>query len=504
MSILIKNGLVLTLNEQDHIHARSDVLIEGDHIIEIGEKIDVQGVDSVIDATNRLVMPGLNVAHAHSFGQLFKGVFDGLPLDVWILDTNAPPLGWMATPRQFYLRTVLGAAELIRYGATTVWDDLILTPDNQDTIFNAYQDIGMRAVVTATMYDKRLPDRTVFLRESLPPELLEPLLSEKLTKPDEWIDLSEQIINKWHGQDGRLNFAVSVAWPQGCSDELMLKAADLAQKYNLPYVTHVLETKMQQVTGEVFYGKTFVRYLYDLGVLNPRTSIVHGIWVTDDDIRILADCQVSVLHNPSSNMILGSGLMPLRKLRDAGVNIAVGVDEGIQTKWNPFEMMRTAALMHKISDPDYQHWPTSGEILSMATKGGARSELLQHEVGALSRGMKADVILLDLDTISFTPLNDVKNQLVYCESGHSVVTSIINGEVVMQDKQILSVDVDQLLEEARLMMPEYWQVHEERNTLEFPNKVRPYVEEIYRRAVHTPTGLNRWIGDEKKWVKPIE
>ena len=209
MSILIKNGMVLTLDEQDHIHARSDVLIEGDRIIEIGEKIDVQGVDHVIDATNRLVMPGLNIAHAHSFGQLFKGVFDGLPLDVWILDTNAPPLGWMATPRQFYLRTVLGAAELIRYGATTVWDDTILTPDNQDTIFNSYRDIGIRAVVTATMYDKRLADRTVFLRESLPPELHEPLLREKLTTPDEWIDLSEGIPSlptpvSVSGQDGGL------------------------------------------------------------------------------------------------------------------------------------------------------------------------------------------------------------------------------------------------------------------------------------------------------------
>jgi 5-methylthioadenosine/S-adenosylhomocysteine deaminase len=501
MSILIKNGLILTLDENDRILSTGDVLIEGDRILEVGEHIEAQGVERVIDATNRLVMPGLNIAHAHSFAQLFKGVFDGLPLDVWILDTNAPPLGWLASPRQFYLRTVLGAAELIRHGATTVWDDLILTPDNQDTIFNAYKDTGIRAVVTATMYDRRLPDRTLFLRDSLPPKLLEPLLKEKLTTPDEWIKVSEQIIKKWHGQDGRLSFAVSVAWPQGSSDELMLKAADLSRQYNLPFVTHVLETKMQQATGQVFYGKTVVRHLYDLGVLNSRTSIVHGIWTTDEDIQILADNQVTVLHNPGSNLILGSGIMPLRKLREAGVNIALGVDEGIQSKWNPFEMMRTAALLHKISDPDYEHWSTSSEILSMATRGGARSELMQSEIGYLAKGMKADVILLDLDTVYFTPLNNIKNQLVYCEPGHSVVTSIINGEVVMLDKKILTVDVDQLLEEARLMMPDYWKVHEDRNTLEFPRKVRPYVEDIYHRISETPTGLNRWIGDEKEWIK---
>lgn len=501
MSILIKNGLILTLDEQDHTYDNADILIEGDRILEIGKHIEAQGVERVIDASNKLVMPGLNVAHAHSFAQLFKGVFDGLPLDVWILDTNAPPLGWMASPRQFYLRTALGAAELIRHGATTIWDDLIITPDNQDTIFNAYRDSGMRAVITATMYDRQLPDRTLFLRESLPPNLLEPLLREKLNTPDEWIDISEQIIQKWHGHDGRLNFSISVAWPQGSSDELMLKAADLSRKYHLPFVTHVLETKMQQVTGEVFYGKTVVRHLYDLGVLNPNTSIVHGIWVTDEDIQILADCQVSVLHNPGSNLILGSGLMPLRKLREAGINIALGVDEGIQSKWNPFEMMRTAALMHKVSDPDYRQWSTSSEILSMATRGGARSELLQNEIGCLVKGMKADVILIDLDTIYFTPLNNIKNQLVYCEPGHSVDTSIINGKVVMLNKKILTMDVDQLMEETRLMMPDYWKVHEDRNTLEFPRKVRPFVESIYHRVAQTPTGLNRWIGDEKEWIK---
>jgi 5-methylthioadenosine/S-adenosylhomocysteine deaminase len=502
MSILIKNGLILTLDEQDTTYTSGDILIEGDRILEVGAHIEAQGVDQVIDASNKLVMPGLNIAHAHSFAQLFKGVFDGLPLDVWILDTNAPPLGWMASPRQFYLRTMLGAADCIRNGATTIWDDLSLTPDHQDMLFNAYRDSGMRAVITATMYDRQFPDRTLFLRDSLPPELLGPLLSEKVFTPDEWMAISEQIIQKWHGQEGRLNFSVSVAWPQGSSDELMLKAFDLSQKYALPFVTHVLETKMQQVTGEVFYGKTMVRRLYDLGVLKPNTSIVHGIWVTDEDIQLLADNQVSVLHNPGSNLILGSGLMPLRKLREAGINIALGVDEGIQSKWNPFEMMRTAALMHKGSDPDYQHWATSSEILTMATRGGARSELLQKEVGCLEKGMKADIILIDLDTVAFTPLNNIKNQLVYCEPGQSVDTSIINGQIVMLNKKFLNIDVDQLMEEARLMMPDYWKVHEDRNTLEFPRKVRPYVESVYRQVAQTPTGMNRWIGDEKEWIKP--
>ncbi len=501
MSILIKNGTILTLNAEDQILTGSDIYIEGDRISKIGPNIDIQA-DQVIDAAHQLVMPGLNVAHAHSFAQLFKGVFDGRPLDVWILDTNAPPLGWAASPRQCYLRTVLGAAELIRYGATTVWDDLFLGPDQLDTFFNAYRDSGMRAVITATMYDKQLPDRSLFLRDSLPENLLEPLLKEKIISPTEWMQFSEEIIQKWHGRDGRLSFAVSAAWPQGNSDELLLRSSDLSNRYDLPFVTHVLETKIQQVTGEVFYGKSIVKHLLDLGVLTPRTSIVHGIWLTDDDIQILADHQVSVLHNPCSNLILGSGLMPLRKLRDAGINIALGLDEGIQTQWNPFEMVRTAALMHKISDPDYSQWTTSSEILSMATRGSARSELLQNEIGTLAEGMKADVILLNLDEDFYSPLNDIKNQLVYCESGQSVTTSIINGEIVMLNGKILTINVDDLLAEAREMMPEYWKNNESRGTLKFPKKVRPYMEATYRQVASTPTGINRWIGDETEWIKP--
>jgi cytosine/adenosine deaminase-related metal-dependent hydrolase len=501
MSILIKNGTILTLDQQDRILNQGDVLIQGDRIAQISEHIENNQAEQVIDASDKLVMPGLNIAHAHSFAQLFKGVFDGRPLDVWILDTNAPPLGWSATPRMLYLRTILGAIELVRSGATIVWDDLSLDWDLQDPFFEAYRDIGMRAIVTATMYDRRLPDRTLYLRDVLPDSLLKPLMQEKLFTAQEWMNLSQAILEKWHGLEGRLYFGASVAWPQGASDDLLIKAKEFADKHNLSYVTHVLETKVQQVTGQVFYGKSIVQRLHDLGVLSPRTAIVHGIWITDDDIRLLAKSQASVLHNPGSNLILGSGLMPYHKLRQAGVNIALGVDEGIQSKWNPFEMMKTAALMHKISSPDFTQWPTSREILSLATRGGARSETLDSEIGSLAPGMKADIILVDLRTRYFTPLHNIYNQLVYCEPGSSVTHSIINGKLVMEDGKILTVDANGLLAELRSIMSDYWQTQEERHTLEFPRKVRPYVEQIYLDAVQMPTGINRWIEDERQWVK---
>jgi cytosine/adenosine deaminase-related metal-dependent hydrolase len=180
------------------------------------------------------------------------------------------------------------------------------------------------------------------------------------------------------------------------------------------------------------------------------------------------------------------------------------VDVGIQSKWNPFEMMRTAALMQKLSHPDYRRWPTSAEILRMATYGGARSELIHEQVGALAAGMKADVILLDLSTPYFTPLNNIKTQLVYSEPGSSVHTSIINGEVVMEDRRVVTVDVEALTKELRALMPAFWKEQEVHQTVSLAHEVRPHMEAAYWRAVRTPTGLNRWLGDERNWERPKE
>ena len=302
------------------------------------------------------------------------------------------------------------------------------------------RDSGMRATITAAMHDKPLHERTLFLKQALPAHLIAPLEAERLKTVDEWAAITEEIYMKWHGFDSRLNFAVSFSWPQGCTDNLMLMAAEFAQEHSIPLITHVLETKAQQVTGQVFFGKTIVKYLNDLGILSPRLSIVHGIWITDDDIHLLAKNQVSVLHNPSSNLILGSGIMPYRKLKQAGVNIALGVDEGYQSKWNPFEMMRMAALIHKISDPDYLVWPRAAEILEDAIQGGARSELVDMEVGVIAPGYKADIILIELNPLRYSQTGDFAKQLVYSETGSSVHTSIINGKVVMKDRKLVTIN----------------------------------------------------------------
>ena len=212
---------------------------------------------------------------------------------------------------------MLGAADMIRNGATTVWDDLVITPDLNKTIFSAYHQSGIRAVVTASMYDRAMPDRNIRVKHQLPTDLLNLLMKEPVYSTDEWLEIAESMLARWHNLDGRLVFSSSIAWPQGASDELILGAFEFAEKHDLAFLTHALETKAQQVLGQVFYKKSIIAHLSELGVLSPRSSIVHGIWVTEDDIRMLGDAHASVIHNPSSNMLLGSGKMPYRELLNA-------------------------------------------------------------------------------------------------------------------------------------------------------------------------------------------
>jgi 5-methylthioadenosine/S-adenosylhomocysteine deaminase len=504
MRTLIKNGYVLTLDDQDRVLETGDVLIEEDRIVRVESDIRCEAkIDRVIEAAGRLVMPGLIVAHAHSNENLYKGAFDNLPLELWMLYAYAPMQNAPLSQRLIYLRTLLGAMEMIKAGVTMVQDDVVsgwVRPpvEGIGTVFEAYRDVGMRATLSSNLTDKAFGDKTPFLAGLLPQDMLDELNSVPVWSPADYVRVCERTIAQWHGCDGRLNFMVAPVGPQWCTDDFLLRAEELSRRHGLPLHIHVLETKTQQVAGSEFYGTSLVRRLHNLGLLSPRTTLVHAIWMTDEDIKMLGDARCSVVHNPASNLKLGSGIMPLRRVLDAGVNVALGAD-GMSSNdsQNPFEAMKLAALLHKVSDPDFRKWPTSDEVLRMATFGGARSALVDSEVGAVAPGMKADIILLDLGAMSFTPLNSVKNQLVYCENGSAVETVIVNGKILVEEGEIRTVDERQVLEELRSHFDEF---RRKFGPNEWTERLRPYLEEVYGRVVAMRTGLNRWAGDESSWV----
>jgi 5-methylthioadenosine/S-adenosylhomocysteine deaminase len=256
---------------------------------------------------------------------------------------------------------------------------------------------------------------------------------------------------------------------------------------------------MQAVTGREFYGSTLVEHLDSLGVLSDRATLAHGVWLTDSDITRLGEVRASVAHNPISNLKLGSGIAPWRALLDAGVNLGLGSD-GLSTNDSArmFDVVKSAALLHKVTQPDYTKWPTADEVLWAATRGGAVSARLGSQVGAIAPGYKADLVVLDLRSVNFTPVNDIAQHLVYVENGESITEVWVDGQVVMRDGRCLLIDEEAVLDEIRELGGEYLQRFAK---VEDINRVfEPYFRDIYRRCCQEPMGINRFSGDERAWV----
>jgi cytosine/adenosine deaminase-related metal-dependent hydrolase len=499
MKTILKNGTVIAGKELEI--KKADVLIEGQDIKEIADNI-IDPDAKIIDVTGKLVMPGLVNAHLHSDENLLKGALDNLPLELWMLYAYPPKEYGPFIDRLIYLRTMLGAIEMLKSGVTLVQDDVseypVPTLHGIDAVMNAYKDIGLRASVTANLSDKAWTGKLPFIKDMLPEEISSQFVPAG--NKFELCDYCEQVIKKWHGAEDRLNYVIAPSAPQRCTDDFMLMLNEISKKYNLPVHTHILETKMQFVTGNEFYATSLIKHLDDIGALSDRMTIIHSVWVSDEDAELMGKAGVSVAHNPASNLKLGSGIMPLRKLLDSGVNVAIGSD-GMSSNdtQNIFEGMKLAALLHRVTNPDYNTWPTSREVFKMATQGGARSTLRHNETGTLEKGKKADIAILNMKTTAFTPLNDVINHLVYCENGSSVETVIVGGKVVVENGKITTINEELLLEELRGHMDKYWADYEK--TKSFSKRIFPYVDEVYNKCVKTNTSVNRWTDYKKSWLK---
>ena len=211
-----------------------------------------------------------------------------------------------------------------------------------------------------------------------------------------------------------------------------------------------LRLRIQSKIGQVLYGKSIVQFMNELGLLKPRTSLVHAVWVSDDDIELLGRSGCSVVHCPTSNLRLGSGIMPYRKLKAAGIPIGLGADGAASSDSQAmFDIMYVAALIHSGNDPEYRYWPLSDDVLRMATANNARCIWRQNELGYLARGMLADLILLDLNHIAFTPLHNIQNQLVFSKPADAVSMVIIDGKIVVENGQMSLVNEQDLLDEVR-------------------------------------------------------
>jgi 5-methylthioadenosine/S-adenosylhomocysteine deaminase len=488
---MLKGGTALLSRGDDVYIDRVDIVISNDQITAIGKDLAPQsfGAENVLSCHNQLVMPGLVNAHLHSHDRFDKGRFDNLPLEIWMSLYNPPYESRLWTPRQIYLRTLLNGIELLRSGTTTVIDDvhhgLSLSFENVEAVFQAYHDIGLRAQVSAAYSNMPFYQSIPYLEDLLPDDLKRNPYGQSAPSPDVILELWSRLAELWKE---RVQFVLSPSGPQRCSNDFLQKTWQLSEKYDLPVITHVLETRVQAFTGYTFYGKSLIEHMQSLQVLTPRSMLIHAVWVSEKDIELIARSGASVVHCPGSNLKLGSGIAPVERLRNAGISVGLGTDNNnANDAANMFETMKLTALIHKVKNPDFEHWIGAKDAFQMATIGGARCGNLNNIIGSIAVGKKADLVLLDLAALPFFPSNNFLNQLVYAEHGESINKVIIDGKIIMDEDRITTIDqqsiMDEIREEAKVI-----QINIEK-TAAAGKRLEPYLKAAYLKCTEQAASI---------------
>ena len=427
-----------------------DIVVEGRLIREIRPHGAAEPDGDVVPAQGLLVTAGLINGHHHSHEGFYKGRKDNLPLELW-MNYVRPLRPLELTPRDVYLRTMIGAIEAVKSGTTTISDDINqsprLRPDHVEQVFQAYTDIGIRANVGITLFDRPFFRAVPFVEEEFPKDLLARLDASKMYSADELLAFVTNLARTKHPRENRVGYIATPSAPQRCTEEFLLKVRRMADDHDLPLMIHVQETRMQVVTGQLWYGSTMIEYLDRIGFMKPKTAFIHGVWLNPREIEILARTGVSIQHNPTSNLKVGSGLAPIRALLDAGVNVSMGTDgcgsiEGTDMQ----NALYLAALLQKLRG-DHTTWVGAAEAFHAATMGGAKALGRAKELGAVEAGRIADLVGYRLDGISFTPLNNPVNQLVYSAGRNEVDLVMVDGEVIEQGGKLTRIDEDAIIDE---------------------------------------------------------
>ena len=489
--MIIKDGLVL---RPDGTAERLDIRIEQGTIAGLGS-FEADG--EVIDARDLLVAPGLINTHCHSNENYFKGCFDNMPLEIWLLFSYPVLAAPRQSPREIYVRTMLGCVEMLKTGCTTVVDFVYEMPETGTetvaAVMQAYLDSGMRVLLVVGYADKVYYETVPLAMELLTPELKARIDAEPLPTAEESLQMVDAVRSHWHGAEKRLMVGLGPSGPQRCSDRELELAAEYAARHDLRIHMHTLETKMQAYTGHLLYGRTIIEHLADLGFLSERVSLNHAIWLTERDIDLVVQHGAMTTHNLLSNFKLGSGISPVPEMLEKGIDVSLGTDgKSSNDSQDMYEVVKTVALLHKTQQPEFSRWLGASDAWTMGTVMGARSAGLAGKLGQIVAGQRADLVLFDLNTVPFIPLNNPLHHLVYCLPSSSVDTVLVEGEVVVRAGRLTKVDEHSILKEAQELGPAF--VERSGPAFELGRQLMPSVAEGYRRAVAQDVGVRRHIG----------
>jgi 5-methylthioadenosine/S-adenosylhomocysteine deaminase len=492
--LLIKGGHVFDHDGDVHQPDVADILVEEGKITAVAPALPAPDpTTEVIDASNHLVIPGLINAHYHSHDTLCRGMFEELPLEIWLLYTL--PLGANRSKEEVRARTLVGALESLRAGITTVQDMLGLVPLDQDyvdVVLQAYRDIGIRVIFSPMVSD--IPAvGMVRHRDELPTDVQE-MLGTRALPPAEQIAFLDAQYSRNRMSD-TVHWAVAPFAPQRCTPKLLEGCAELAARHDLCVYTHVYETRGQVLIARDRYaqfGGSLISYLDSTGLLGPRLNIVHSVWITHAEMESMAAMDAGIVLNHLSNMKLKSGIAPVVDLRESGVRLGLGCDNcsGSDVQ-SMFQSMKMFCLLSAISETE----PGPGlaaDALRHATLGNARTAGLAGRLGALRPGFLADIVLIDLHDVSYLPYNSAARQLVYTEAGRAVDTVIVNGRPVISKRKLLTLDEDGLRREVADLMRHF--VEDYDSIVESRKRALPYMLGAHRKVWNTAIDVpNRFI-----------
>ena len=447
--LAIRNGLVVDVERG--VAERLDILIDGTTIREIGRPgLAAPEGTPVIDARQRLLIPGLINAHMHAHGALGRGAGDRWNLE--LLLNAAPSINGRRTVEDKYLSAALGAVEMISKGCTACYDMAVEfpapTPDGIAAVAQAYADVGIRAVIAPMIADRTFYEAMPGLLAAVPESLRAQVDALRPAAAETTLAAVRAALASWKQPRDRVRPAVGPTIPLHCSDEFMVACRDLAKEFDVGVQMHLAESRVQAKVGHARYGRSLTAHLAKIGLLGPRFTAAHAIWIDDDDIKRLADAGASVAHNPGSNLRLGSGIARARRMREHGLNVGVGTDGASSAdNLNMFEATRLASFVSRVIDEAPERWITTREALAMATIGSAKA-LGFDDVGKLAAGYRADIVFLDTRHVNYLPINDAVNQIVHAEDATAVRSVMIDGRLVLDEGRVTTIDVARLAAQA--------------------------------------------------------
>lgn len=425
-SILIKNGRIVTMDADNSI-VRGDLLIRDGRIASVGEP-DAPKADEVIDATGCAILPGFVQTHIHLCQTLFRGAADDLSLIDW-LKKRIWPMEAAHSAESIRASAQLGIAELIKGGTTCALT--METVRHTEEVLRVVEETGFRATVGKCMMDKG---------EDIPPALTE--------KTQNSINESLQLIDQWNGKgDGRIRICFAPRFAVSCTKELLFEVGKLARERGVMIHTHASENMAECEMVENETGLRNIAYLDSVGVSGSHVMLAHCVHVSDREFETLQRTKTNVAHCPSSNLKLGSGIAPVTAMLDRGISVSLGADGApCNNRLDMFTEMRTAALLQKVL-----HGPEAlpaDRALRMATIDGARALRMSDDIGSVEVGKRADVIVVDLNGLHAAPEADVISSLVYSAQASDVRTTIIDGRVVMRDRELTTLNEAEVIAEA--------------------------------------------------------